>query len=197
MKRREVLKGTAMLLGYAFTGGTVASLMSSCESGPKLSWDPEVLSTDQAKTLSAIVDRLLPATETPGALDVGVDKFIDKMLSTVFPQDIQEGFAGGIDTFDARAKEMHGKIFTDLEKTDQEAVLQEFEEKSGPLPGSMWGFSFGEPKEFPFYRMMKELALLGYYHSEKIGTEYLAYDPVPGPYQGCIAYSEVGKLYTE
>lgn len=197
MKRRDVLKGTAMLLGYAFTGSTVASLLSSCESGTKLSWDPEVLSSNQAKTLSAIVDRLLPATSTPGALDVGVDKFIDKMLHNIFPKEIQDGFAGGIDTFDERAKQMHEKVFTDLDEAKQADVLREFEEKSGPLPGSMWGFSFGEPKEFPFYRMMKELALLGYFHSEKIGSEVLAYDPVPGTYQGCIAYSEVGKLYTE
>jgi hypothetical protein len=197
MNRREALKGTAMIFGYALTGSTVAALMQSCESGPKLDWTPKVLSKEQAQILSRIIDRVLPETETPGGLDVGVDQFIDKMLNNVFPEVIQNGFAGGIDSFNQEAKNLHGKDFVKLEGEQQDDVIRIFEEKSGPLPGSMWGFSFGEPKEFPFYRMMKELALIGYFHSEKIGKEVLAYNPIPGPYEGCIPYSDVGKIWTE
>ncbi|TVP53486.1 MAG: gluconate 2-dehydrogenase subunit 3 family protein [Mongoliibacter sp.] len=197
MNRREALKGTAMIFGYALTGSTVATLMQSCESGAKLDWNPQVLSKEQAQILSQIVDRILPATDTPGALDVGVDQFVDRMLYNVFPEVIQKGFAGGIDTFNQEAKNEHGKDFVKLDGEQQDEVIRAFEEKSGPLPGSMWGFSFGEPKEFPFYRMMKELALLGYFHSEKIGKEVLAYNPIPGPYEGCIPYSDVGKIWTE
>jgi hypothetical protein len=65
------------------------------------------------------------------------------------------------------------------------------------LPGSMWGFSFGESEGFPFYRMMKELALLGYFQSERISKEVLSYDPTPGPYIGCMPYSDVGKNWSE
>ncbi|PRY89764.1 gluconate 2-dehydrogenase subunit 3 family protein [Mongoliibacter ruber] len=197
MNRREALKGTAMIFGYALTGSTVAALMQSCESGASLGWTPKVLNKEQAQILSQIVDRVLPATDSPGALDVGVDQFIDRMLANVFPEVIQNGFAGGIDSFNDVAKEQHGKDFVKLEGEKQDALIREFEEKSGPLPGSMWGFSFGEPTEFPFYRMMKELALIGYFHSEKIGKEYLAYNPIPGPYEGCIPYSDVGKNWTE
>jgi hypothetical protein len=197
MNRREALKGTAMILGYAFTGSTVAALMQSCDSGAKLTWIPQVLSETQAKTLSALVDRILPKTETPGALEVGVDQFIDKMLQKVFPEDIQKGFSGGLDSFNTAANTAFGKDFTKGSAEQQDQLIREYEEKSGPLPGSMWGFSFGEPTEFPFYRMMKELALMGYFQSEKVGKEILAYNPIPGPYEGCIPYSDVGKIWTE
>lgn len=186
-----------MIFGYALTGSTVAALMQSCESGPGLDWTPKILNKEQAHILSQILDRVLPATESPGALDVGVDQFIDRMLDNVFPEVIQNGFAGGIDSFNAVAKERHSKDFVKLEGEKQDELIREYEEKSGPLPGSMWGFSFGDPTEFPFYRMMKELALIGYFHSEKIGKEYLAYNPIPGPYEGCIPYSDVGKIWTE
>lgn len=197
MNRREALKGTAMIFGYAVTGSTVAALMQSCDTGAKLTWVPQVLSESQAKTLSAVVDRILPATDTPGALDVGVDQFIDRMLKTVFPEEIQNGFSTGLDEFNASANSTFGKDFVKLKPEQQDELIRQYEEKSGPLPSSIWVFSNGEPKDFPFYRMMKELALMGYFQSERIGKEVLAYDPIPGVYQGCIPYGDVGKVWTE
>ena len=197
MNRREALKGTAMILGYAFTGSTVAALMQSCDPAKGLAWSPKVLNESQAKTLSAVVDRILPTTATPGALDVGVDQFIDKILHQVFPANIQQGFASGLDEFNQTASSQYGEEFIKLDPKNQDSIIEQYEEKSGPLPGSMWGFSFGETTAFPFYRIMKELSLLGYFQSERISKEVLAYNPVPGPFEGCIAYSDVGKIWSE
>jgi hypothetical protein len=197
MNRREALKGTAMIMGFAFTGSTVAALMQSCESTTGMAWTPETLNEQQARTLSAVVDRILPSTATPGALDVGVDRFIDRMLKNVFPENLQQGFAGGLDEFNAYAKSRFGKEYVKLKPEQQDELIREYEEKSGPLPGSMWGFSFEENNGFPFYRMMKELALLGYFQSERISKEVLSYDPIPGPYIGCMPYSDVGKNWSE
>lgn len=186
-----------MILGYAITGSTVTTLMQSCGTGEKLSWTPEVLSQEQARILSSLVDRILPRTDTPGALDVGTDEFIDKILASAFPKNIQNGFTAGLESFNATAKAMHGKDFVKLEDSKKDEVISDFEEKSGPLPGALWAYNFADGDEFPFYRMMKELALIGYFHSEKIGTDYLAYDPIPGPFRGCIDYGDVGKGWTE
>lgn len=197
MNRREALKSTALIFGYALTGSTVAAIMQSCDSGSKLAWSPQVLSEAQANTLSAVVDRILPTTATPGALDIGVDEFIDKILFKVFPENIQRGFAAGLEEFNTKAKSEYGTDFIKLKDKQKDELIRLYEEKSGPLPGSMWGFSFGESAEFPFYRMMKELSLLGYFQSEKISKEVLSYDPIPGPYMGCIPYHEVGKVWSE
>lgn len=197
MNRREALKGTAMILGYAITGATISSIIQSCGTGEKLSWTPQILNQEQAKILSALVDRILPRTDTPGALDVGTDGFIDKILASAFPEKIQKGFAAGLDAFNASAKSKQGKDFFKLDDLKKDELIKDFEEKSGPLPSALWAYNFAEGDAFPFYRMMKELALLGFFHSEKIGTEYLAYDPVPGTFKGCIDYSDVGKAWTE
>ncbi len=186
-----------MILGYAITGSTVTALMQSCGAGDKLSWTPQLLSQEQASILSALVDRILPRTETPGALDVGTDEFIDKILVSAFPEKIQKGFAAGLDDFNTTAKSMQGKAFVKLGDDQKDEVIRDFEEKSGPLPGALWAYNFADGNAFPFYRMMKELTLLGYFHSEQIGKDVLAYDPIPGPFKGCIDYGDVGKVWTE
>lgn len=46
-----------------------------------------------------------------------------------------------------------------------------------------------EPKTeegIPFFKMMKELTLLGYFTSEPGATKALAYVPVPGKFEGCV-----------
>lgn len=197
MNRREALKGTAMILGYALTGSTVAALMQSCDTGSKLSWTPQVLGSGQAKTLTALVDRILPATDTPGAIEVGVDQFIDKILHQVFPDKIKEGFTAGLDGFNQYAKSQYKKDFIKLTHKEQDAIITAYEEKSDRMPGSMWEFSFNESAEFPFYRMTKELALIGYFQSERVSKEVLNYNPIPGPFIGCVPYSEVGRNWSE
>jgi hypothetical protein len=52
----------------------------------------------------------------------------------------------------------------------------------------MWGFSFEESNGFPFYRMMKELALLGYFTSEIGYTQAMRYVESPGRFDPCLPY---------
>jgi hypothetical protein len=197
MNRREALKGTAMIFGYALTGSTVATIMQSCDTGSKLSWTPQVMNEDQAQTLSAIVDRILPATDTPGAIEVGVDQFIDKILHQVFPDNIINTYVAGLDEFNQFAKNQYNKNFIKLSPKEQDAVIMIYEEKSPWMPSSLWNFTFDNTPGFPFYRMTKELALMGYFQSERISKEVLSYNPIPGPYIGCIPYGDVGRIWSE
>ena len=45
-----------------------------------------------------------------------------------------------------------------------------------------------------FYTALRGLVVTGYMLSEKVGTEYLDYDPVPGAYEGCVPLSENGGM---
>lgn len=52
-------------------------------------------------------------------------------------------------------------------------------------------------KEAPprhYFRMMKELTLLGYFTSEIGQTQALRYNPVPGRYEGCVPYKKGDKV---
>ncbi len=51
-------------------------------------------------------------------------------------------------------------------------------------------------KLYKFALAVRNLALLGFFTSEKIGKEVLNFDPIPGGFQPCIPLSEVGNAWT-
>ena len=54
------------------------------------------------------------------------------------------------------------------------------------------GSLIGDPS---FWRIMKELTLLGYYWSEAGATQELKYDPVPGKWEACVPFEDIGKTW--
>jgi gluconate 2-dehydrogenase gamma chain len=46
-----------------------------------------------------------------------------------------------------------------------------------------------------YFLMLKELTMTGYFTSEEGATQVLRYEDVPGVYQGCIPFEDVGKTW--
>lgn len=198
MNRREALKHTSLILGYAISSSTIASILSSCKSEPELDWQPEFFSVDQAKLITEMTECILPKTDMPGAKDLRLGHFVDKMIKAVFSPEDQRQLLAGLQEFEKSCQDTHRKSFVDCTTEQQEALLLKFEKLSPKLVPSIWGFPT-DPIEQPisFYRTLKALTLLGYFSSEEVGKNLLAYDPVPGMYQSCMPLSEVGNCWTE
>ena len=64
---------------------------------------------------------------------------------------------------------------------------------TGGGPTGWWNAGTGSDK--PFVLKVKELVLVGYFTSEPGATQVLQYNPVPGPFKGCVPYAEVGKAW--
>ncbi len=183
MKRREALKKTLLAMGYAISVPSLISIFDSCNNNPSLTWQPEFFSTDQAKLIGELAETILPKTKTPGAKDLKLDQFIDKMIKQVLSQDDQQLFLKGMEAFEAEAKELNGKSFIDSSPEQRSKLLTELEQETEKVPGTIWGFSLEKnPGPLPFYRRVKDLTLLGYFTSKEIGKNVLVYDPVPGRY---------------
>jgi len=182
-------------------GATVAmpsmlSILQSCKNEPRLTWKPEFLSEIEAKTIGTLVDMILPRTDTPGALDVKVDVFIDKVIAKTYDDEGQENIRNEIASFNANCEENFGGIFIDLDESTRTEVLKIAEKTSGKFNPGVWGKTIGDQEEIGFYRSMKSMAIWAYFTSEEIGENVLNYDPVPGEYKGCLPLSEVGNRWS-
>jgi len=196
MKRREALRRTAILAGSTTLTPTLFSLLQSCQSQPGLNWQPVFLDEDQARFVSLMVDTWLPKTDTPGALDMKVDMFIDQVFAKVYDPEGQSYVVSEMDKFNGQCKEKFGDKFIDLSEEDRMAMMKLAESESGKFNPGVWGTAVGEQKPVGFYRSLKSMAMWGYFTSEDIGKNVLNYDPIPGVYKGCIPLSDVGNSWS-
>ena len=196
MERREALKKTAMIAGSTAVIPSLFSLLQSCQQQSELDWEPTFLSDDHARLITALVDTLLPKTETPGALDMKVHMFIDLVFGKVYDDAGQQLVTAEMTAFDLNCKEKYGSTFSELSTEDRVEVLKEAELTSPKYNGQVWGTAVGKQEPVGFYRSIKSLTLWGYFSSEEIGRNVLSYDPIPGEYSGCIPLADVGNTWS-
>ena len=85
------------------------------------------LTTDEARTLEAIVARLIPSDEHgPGALEAGAARFIDSGLGDALATS-REAYRVGLAGIDEYARRAHGRRFADLDDSAKDSVLEAFE----------------------------------------------------------------------
>jgi len=190
MDRRSALKKAGVLAGSAVAIPSFFSLLQSCKSETRLSWQPLFFTETEAKTIAVLLDTILPRTDTPGALDVKSDIFIDKVIAKTYNEDAQKKMRSEIAAFNSDCEKNFGNTFIELNASDREKVLQAAEKNSGKFSPGVWGTAVGKQEPIGFYRSIKSMAIWAYFSSEEIGKNVLAYDPVPGTYEPCIPLSE-------
>jgi hypothetical protein len=188
MNRRDAIKKTGMMLGLAAGSPLLLHVLQGCSPEKVMDWKPLFFNKNQASLVSEIVNQILPRTDTPGAIDVGVDVFVDKMVAEVYSKSAQELFLKGLDNFEEEIKVKSGKLFSDLDSKGKYDYLHS-------IDSQLQGLSYATaPEEKPFFLMVKELTLLGYFTSEEIMTKHLDYIPIPMQLVGCEPIKENQKL---
>lgn len=196
MDRRNALKKTGLFAGAAIAMPTMLSLLQACNEVPRLDWKPLFFDEIEAQTISTLVDMILPATDTPGALDVKVDMFIDTVIAKTYDPKGQEDMRSAISEFNAACKADYGADFIGLNEGDRIKVLEQAEATSGKINPGVWGKTVGEQEPLGFYRSMKSMAIWAYFTSEEIGKKVLSYDPIPRSFEACIPVSDVGNRWS-
>jgi hypothetical protein len=197
MKRRDAIKTSALALGYAISPKALTDLFLRCHSEVSLDWKPVFFSPADANTLAEITETILPKTATPGAKELGVPAFIDKMVRDLLSVEEQKDFMAGLKKLEAECMAVNGKPFVDCSTEQRETFLLKQDMESAKFGPSTWGISLGKPAPVAFYRRVKSLTLVGYYTSQKVGKEILKYDPIPGAFIACMPLPEVGNAWNE
>jgi gluconate 2-dehydrogenase gamma chain len=86
------------------------------------------LSAAEARTLEAIVARLIPSdARSPGALEAGAARYIDRSLGDALSAS-RAAYTAGLAALDAHARGAAGKPFADLDADRQDALLRDLEQ---------------------------------------------------------------------
>jgi hypothetical protein len=190
MKRRDAIARVALLMGGTLSAPTMLAFLEGCKSSTETSSTSLTFpfSAEQKSLISEVAEIIIPKTDTPGAKDAKVGEFIEKMLKECYAAKDQDSFEKGM-------KDLEKKDFLKASPADQTKMLKELEasaksdgEKSTAERKKYTeaGKEYTDDQGVPFFKLVKELTLLGYFTSEPGATLALDYVAVPGRYDGCI-----------
>ncbi|MBC9928795.1 gluconate 2-dehydrogenase subunit 3 family protein [Chitinophaga qingshengii] len=147
---------------------------------------PDLRDLDQYLPLIAeLAEVIIPETDTPGAKSAGVHDFIVTMIRDCSSRKVQNRFMYGLEDIASYARAQYGKSFVHCRMEDKAAIVGHFEKKSKPWGGLMGKVSsrlFGDS----FFITLKKYTVMGYCTSMQGATKAMAYDYIPGRFQGCV-----------
>jgi gluconate 2-dehydrogenase gamma chain len=121
--RRQALKRAAYLLGGVISAPTLAAVLAGCERGQTTSGAASALAHEEKRLVAALGERIIPETDTPGAMAAEVHEFIDVMLAEFYPREERERFLAGLSRVDATARRAYGQRFLDCTEEEQAQVV--------------------------------------------------------------------------
>jgi glucoside 3-dehydrogenase (cytochrome c) hitch-hiker subunit len=219
--RREAVRRAVVLIGGSLAapaalGALVRAAEAQASDG---AWAPRTLTAEQLEQVATIGERIIPATDTPGARGAGVHRFVDTMLTEYYTPEERRRFLAGLAAIDAHARREHARSFLSSSATQQHALLAQVDREAFPVTrqtaaattasketerggGGLGGGTADRPEADPstsdqhfFFRTMKELTVVGYYTSQPGVTKELKYVQVPGRFEGCVPLAKVGRSW--
>ncbi|MFL5499422.1 MAG: gluconate 2-dehydrogenase subunit 3 family protein [Gemmatimonadaceae bacterium] len=215
-RREAVLRVTALLGGVALVGGS--ALLTGCRT--EVSSDAP-FTPDDIAFLDEVADTILPATSTPGAKAAKTGAFMALMVRDSYGADDRRIFREGMRKLDDATQKAHNVSFMKATPQQRLAVLTAIDrdqrsysqaiddarrkkalaylsdQRQEAAPGSDAGAATAITENPPthYFRMMKELALLGYFTSEIGATQAQRYIETPGRYDPCVPYHPGEKAW--
>lgn len=196
--RREAIRRVSALFGGVALVGQAAMLTVPARSAARTApfdapvpFDaPALFDAAAIALLDEIAETILPATDTPGAKAAGVGAFMAVMVTDTYAAGEQNIFQAGLATLDTRCRESFGRGFLAANADERLRLLEALDAEQFDYMGQKAGSAPAH-----FFRMMKELALLGYFTSEIGYTKAMRYLETPGRYDPCVPFKPGEKAW--
>ena len=141
---------------------------------------------DDIAFLDEVADTILPDTaKSPGAKAAKTGAFIALMVTDTYSPEDQAIFRAGMTALDEACKKAHGgHTFMAATPAQRTELLTTLDKEQHDFQATR--------KEQPqhYFRMMKELSMLGFFTSEIGYTKAMRYKESPGPFQPCVPYTK-------
>jgi hypothetical protein len=180
-----------MLGGIALVGSSSGLLAACAKEAPAdraavAKTGTSAFTPDDVATLDEVADTILPDTaKSPGAKAAKTGAFMALMVTDTYTPEDQKVFKDGLVALDEASRKANGgATFLKATPAQRTALLTSLDKEQ---------FDFQKTrKDQPqhYFRMMKELTMLGFFTSEIGATKALRYKESPGPFQPCVPYTK-------
>jgi hypothetical protein len=192
MNRREALR--VLTAGAILPALTPELFAFYRQAQPATGYALRTLDAHQNDTIVAMIDQIIPATDTPGAKGARVNEFIDVILTEWANEGERRNLLDGLAGVDKQSKILFGKDFVAAEAEQQLALLRSMDEaaavaRSSPRkpPPPLWTPEGRNTQlQGDFFTVFKNMTVHGYYTSEVGFTKELKLEIIPGAQHGCM-----------
>jgi hypothetical protein len=174
LSRREALTRLGVLLGGALIGGDTW-LRGATLPGKRLGHD---FTAADLALLDEIAETIIPATATPGAKAARVGAFMAMMVTDCYDDAHHAAFRAGLNGL----RDAGFLTATPAERTTRLNTLDHAQRKHHETKAAH--------ETAHYFRMMKQLTILGYFTSEIGAAQTLIYEEAPGRYDGNAPYAK-------
>ena len=213
-RREAILRVSALLGGVALVGGS--ALLTGCRVDKEVSKD-EAFTPDDIALLDEVAETILPQTSTPGAKAAKTGAFMALIVTDSYGARDQKVFRDGMRRLDEASRKANGASFMtstpaqrlallqvldkeqkaegDVRKAEAIKKTQAFLAQPAPVSEANAATAITAAPPVHYFRMMKELALLGYFTSEIGCTQAQRYVEAPGRFDPCAPYHPGEKAW--
>jgi hypothetical protein len=186
MNRRTAITQVAAMLGGVFSAPTLLAMKRWEDRVPSEKFSAEfTLTEDQKMIVAEVAEMIIPKTTTSGAKDVGVPAFITMMLQDCYKTPEHKSFVEGLNKLEKKQfltmnAEQKTTLLTQVEidSAEEMKAYQVQQTKMGDNEDREQ--MAAQAKGLPYWRLMKELTMLGYFTSEEGIKSSFEYVPIPG-----------------
>ncbi|MEJ7823522.1 MAG: gluconate 2-dehydrogenase subunit 3 family protein [Chitinophagaceae bacterium] len=185
MERREAVQYISLLLGGTLVGSNAFLTGCKTKTGKQTNFDE-----DDIAYLNEVANTILPETSTPGAKAAMVGQFMTVMINDSYEEKDQKIFHEGMKKLNDLSEKTYDGSFMKINEKQRLELLVKLDQEQK-------AYMKNKKKEEPshYFRMMKELTMLGYFTSEIGCTKARRYVESPGKYDGCVPYKKGDKAF--
>ncbi len=188
MNRREAISKIALMVGGTLCAPTLSAMDRIGKTRTPSILDSAFSLTEiQRKIVAEVAEHIIPKTTTVGAKDVGVPAFIEMMLNDCYRSPEQTSFLQGLTgletkNFLSQTKDEQIATLKQVE-IDTKELMKAYDVQQVKVGDNVDKENINSKTGIPFWRLMKELTLLGYYTSEQGLKASFEYEPIPGKFE--------------
>lgn len=190
MTRREAVIKMAVLMGASVVGPRLLAKSFGLQT-------PVDFPDADIALLDEIGETILPATKIPGARAVGIGAFIAMMVADCYSAKAQTEFKAGLAKMPANYEARYGEKFVGGKLANRTEFLNALDAEQRKYTAAnrrkLEDYAAGlTTDEVPphWFRVARELTILGYFSSEIGSTQAVRYLEVPGRYDGNVPYKK-------
>lgn len=193
-RREAILRVSSMLGGVALVGQS--AMLAGCAAQPTgeraTSASNSLFKQGDITLLDEIAETILPETSTPGAKAAGVGPFIAMMVIDTYYEDDQQIVRDGLNSLQALCLRSYGAHFQIVTAAQRLTLVERLDAEQHLY---MQTREEGAPAHY--FRMLKELTLLGYFTSEIGYKQAMRYAETPGRFDPCAPYTPGEKSWAK